>query len=345
MRKLLITSIFLFVCSFAHATCPYSYSVTSGGSYPTLESAVADAQTNCATLSSPLTITISGSWGSADITAVSITGITSSATNFITITTTGSARHAGKELASPSYYRNYITSDYSSNIYISVQYTTIDGLVLKNSGYAGIEIQLMENYCIVKNSLLLRSNKYGYTDDGVGISMGDSSSRIGTIYNNIIYETQIGIKNDQYYTNSAYIYNNTIYHTQYGIYGYGGSATGMIIKNNLVFGSTTCISASGSTTSNNGTSDTTGQIQNMVLADTFTAPTASPPDFSLKNGSGAIDVGASLGSPYNVDIIGTSRPQGSAYDLGAFEYISAGGNAATNDILLNDSVWNDTVFK
>ena len=43
-------------------------------------------------------------------------------------------------------------------------------------------------------------------------------------------------------------------------------------------------------------------------------------DLSLQAGSPAIDVGVTLGSPYNVDILGVTRPVGAGYDIGAMEY-------------------------
>lgn len=46
-------------------------------------------------------------------------------------------------------------------------------------------------------------------------------------------------------------------------------------------------------------------------------------NYSLPSGSVAIDKGTPLGSPYNVDYIGTSRPQGAAWDIGAYEGASA----------------------
>lgn len=49
-------------------------------------------------------------------------------------------------------------------------------------------------------------------------------------------------------------------------------------------------------------------------------------DFSLLNGSPLIDVGATL-ADVTVDINGTLRPQGSAYDIGAYEYSSGGGGS------------------
>ena len=43
-------------------------------------------------------------------------------------------------------------------------------------------------------------------------------------------------------------------------------------------------------------------------------------DLSISTSSTAYDNGATLGSPYNVDYLGVARPQGSAYDIGAYEY-------------------------
>jgi hypothetical protein len=44
--------------------------------------------------------------------------------------------------------------------------------------------------------------------------------------------------------------------------------------------------------------------------------------FKLLSGSAAIDKGVALVSPYNVDYFKTSRPQGSAWDIGAHEFTS-----------------------
>lgn len=50
-------------------------------------------------------------------------------------------------------------------------------------------------------------------------------------------------------------------------------------------------------------------------------------DFSLANdGNSALNNGYAAGSPYNVDRIDTARPQGAAYDIGAYEYITGEGD-------------------
>jgi hypothetical protein len=43
-------------------------------------------------------------------------------------------------------------------------------------------------------------------------------------------------------------------------------------------------------------------------------------DFQVEEGSPAIDNGVALGSPYDIDIVGVSRPQGQGWDIGAYEY-------------------------
>ena len=44
-------------------------------------------------------------------------------------------------------------------------------------------------------------------------------------------------------------------------------------------------------------------------------------DFSLREGSPAIDAGVDLGSPYDRDMNGVARPQGSGWDMGACETV------------------------
>lgn len=51
----------------------------------------------------------------------------------------------------------------------------------------------------------------------------------------------------------------------------------------------------------------------------FVSVGTDPLGYKVQIGSSAIDNGATMGSPYNIDILEIARPQGSAYDIGAYE--------------------------
>ena len=46
----------------------------------------------------------------------------------------------------------------------------------------------------------------------------------------------------------------------------------------------------------------------------------SADNFQLTPTSPCIHTGAGLGSPYNIDLLGMSRPVGAVWDIGAYEY-------------------------
>ncbi len=142
------------------------------------------------------------------------------------------------------------------------------------------------------------------------------------VYNNVLVNNQggIGVTVD-----GNAVYSNTLYGTGVG-HGEPGCcypainaqpATNTSFRNNLIIGSaigfnSILIGGSGTTENNNLT---TG-----LASDIFTD--ASNKIFTLKSGSAAIDQGSVLGFPYNADYAGTTRPQGTAYDIGAYEFTS-----------------------
>src|SRR5205807_16718 len=87
-------------------------------------------------------------------------------------------------------------------------------------------------------------------------------------------------------------------------------ATNTVIRNNIVYGNTTGdihdFGSTGTVLSNNLTTD-------PQFAD------ASANDFSLRVSSPAINAGVTV-SIVTTDIKKVARPQGSAYDIGAYEY-------------------------
>jgi hypothetical protein len=87
---------------------------------------------------------------------------------------------------------------------------------------------------------------------------------------------------------------------------------------------------------NNASSDTsatarfTSSVNSVAGSAVFVSVTAGAEDFALAAGANAlVDAGATLAS-VTTDAKGTARPQGAAYDIGALERAAAGGGAATD---------------
>jgi hypothetical protein len=82
-----------------------------------------------------------------------------------------------------------------------------------------------------------------------------------------------------------------------------------------------------------GTDQTGGTDNGNNLTDTdplFVDDTFSNPDLQLQSGSPCIDAGATI-SAITVDFLGVSRPQGSAYDIGAYEFVDTGPSFTPTD--------------
>lgn len=106
--------------------------------------------------------------------------------------------------------------------------------------------------------------------------------------------------------------------------GMSFSYTGGTSDNNAIFGFTTVISANAGG-DHTGTDQSSANGTNNVLNIPFTTATfgavGSSPDFRLASGSSLINAGSTAEAPA-VDILGTSRPQGTAACIGCYEFVS-----------------------
>jgi hypothetical protein len=159
-------------------------------------------------------------------------------------------------------------------------------------------------------------------------------SRNTHVYNNIIYNIDIPADTpDQ--GNAAIIfggsgatgnkvYNNTIINNKLigiKISSYGGDPSNNEVRNNLVFGNTNTLghirneaAATANNTISNNLCDTTSTTCQFGGNPNLSS------DFHLTPGSSlAIDKGTPI-SLFNYDFEGTTRPQGSAWDIGADEF-------------------------
>ena len=156
---------------------------------------------------------------------------------------------------------------------------------------------------IISNNTMYNN---GFFRNYPAITVGEGSSNL--VYNNVIYNNFGGIWVYKDGTNTNVV-NNTLYNnTVLGIQIYNPN-TNAVVRNNIIIGSNGPAvddQGSGSIISNNTT-----VAQNFV--------NVNAGDFHLLSGSTAIDAGVTL-SISSTDKDGISRPQGSNYDIGAYEF-------------------------
>jgi hypothetical protein len=310
--------------------------------YGSLNEAEADALYGT-TLTAPSTITCEGN--AADATAVTFAGATTSAANYILVTTDPLAtygRHAGKWSASK--YRIEATPSGYGTILIGEPYVWLNGLQIKavsapqysaaiydnhSGGYASKWVKISN--CIV--------TKTGTNTDtrGILVSLQDAPA-VSYVWNCISYDNAnascVGI-NITTASTAVYLYNNTVQNCTTGISTSSGSA---IAVNTLISGCT----AAGSGTWAAGTDYNATNLSSMGytvtgggnahdrLSQTFTFVNEAGDDFHLgATDAGARDYGASdPGSGlFSDDIDGVTRS--GSWDIGADEYVAAAaGNIA-----------------
>lgn len=157
-----------------------------------------------------------------------------------------------------------------------------------------------------------------YKDGGDGIVVWHGSGNI--IRNNIIYDHQgsgIRIGEDFALNNKPnLVYNNTVYKNRKDGIGCERTGTKTIVKNNISYLS--------------GKADINGNCTNQLSNNLTTDPkfvNAGSGDFGIQAGSPAIDKGMTLAEVKD-DFTGKKRPEGAAYDIGAFE-----GAGSKKDVL------------
>jgi parallel beta-helix repeat protein len=206
----------------------------------------------------------------------------------------------------------------------STQYTNSNGMYMVTDNTRIIGGEFYENECygvrffdsdtsqsadnnVVTNARIYKNGRsagFGGTSQcgsgGGGIVLGDTNNMAS---NNVVFGNYWGFTTS--YPSAMKLYNNTFYGNQYGVWIADGSNADA--RNNIVYqnGNSITNNASGTVLSNNLTSDPK-----------FNDPARG--DFSLRSDSPAIDAGVSL-SAVKTDIRGVARPQGMAYDVGAYE--------------------------
>lgn len=220
---------------------------------------------------------------------------------------------------------NLVEHNVGDGIDLKLSNCTVDHNIVANNNCDGIK--LWAGVTTVSNNLV-----YG-TGDGVGgaspwaaLVIGAPTGETFTIINNTFHDNpsrQAYIAYLQYdeRSNINITMRNNIFDNAQGLVWLAPEITGYTIENNLFNrdSSTDQIYVGNSDrtiSSLNGLATASGNITGDPL---FASPAwGTTGNYHLQLGSPAIDAGTSTGAP-SEDIDGTSRPQGSGYDMGAYE--------------------------
>jgi hypothetical protein len=320
----------------------------SGGDYTSLEACMDANEQNLVTADKYFDVEIDGTWSSADTSAVTIHNYTTDATRYINIYTTSAARHNGTWSNSTCYCLTSSTASVHALNFSGINNDTgkisITGLCFDISAQSGGSPSA---YCIrsgsYKSSVTIAKNifKLGSAYALRGIDASNSRGSAWYIYDNIAFGgtgtygalAEIGGGNNA----NLNFYNNTAYNCTYGLRITSNNSKQVLTNNLMMNCGTACFSGTAASGSNNASSDatasnspfTSGVINKTSYTDYFVSVTGGSEDFHLKStATDFIDAGADLSATFSDDIIGTFRPQGSAWDIGAFEYVAQGGGTA-----------------
>jgi len=200
-------------------------------------------------------------------------------------------------------------------IYLTASNSIIEDCIVHDTDGHGIHMYSGIGHGIDNN--IVRRNTV-YNTGAFGILVGGGAGNVA--YNNIVYKNGLvdggGIRIAYAYsgTNNK-VLNNTVYGNT-GTCILVNDSTASFVENNICFGNTLnsiVDNGTGTTISNNLTSD-----PSFVDAAHF--------NFALQASSAAVNAGMTV-SEVLTDFAGTSRPQGGAFDLGAYEYTGAGAPA------------------
>ncbi len=310
---------------YAVAPAGYSYDGTQDANYSTRKyNTLSDAEAALpATATTPLVINIIGDWtGILDSTLVVISGVTTTASNYILIRAIGIARHQGVWSDSGTFYRLGVPS---RAMRILVHYVRVDGLLIRRTdvtvaGASAVEMSppLGDANAILSNCIVRGIGVPGWPEIGIGLVTQPNQTVVA--YNCVVYTISASGSSTAIQTEGdssgdiVYLYSCTAIG---GIRGVARINSTLIAKNCYARGANDAYWGS-PTMTKCASSDATGSADLQNIAhdiSNFTNVTSGSEDYTLVSGSPLIDTGVDTSAEaaplnFTTDIAGKSRHSG-----------------------------------
>lgn len=243
-------------------------------------------------------------------------------------TSPAAAGEGFNEILNSNIHHNGVSTQLDHGIYAYTPGNLIQGNQIHHNASSGISIYKNSVPIGTPGMSILANTIYA---NNLGVFLWDGNSTL--VANNLLYENATAGFSINRASNSL-VYNNTV--TAHAGMGFEVRNSDQVsLRNNIGFANSSGqnfvlgMGATQTIYSNNLSNDSSPSAPVTVVQSTSPFTNSATDDYTLAAGGNlAVDGGTTI-SAVTTDIIGSTRPQGLAYDIGAYEKLSAAGDTLT----------------